>query len=282
LAASVFAVVLCGAIVWKSSIQYPSIAAVAALLATAVAVWCWRRPNPTLPRHIGLVALAIFALAASAAFLKHYDGTAKREREASQAAARLEQERLAVETAQRKEMERLEQARREEEQRQELARRDKEVLENLKKTNVDQYLVFLKTKDMALWLQEAKTLRPKLYAAHVAEEQRQAEESQKRIEISNQKDRPLDYLTLDTALSKGGFDTVLLATFTIKSTLSFPVHDIAVLCRVLGNSGTELQEISQTIYDVMPPGASKRFEVNLGFVHSQGTRAICRIAGVKW
>jgi hypothetical protein len=192
----------------------------------------------------------------------------------------LEQERLAVETAQRKEMERLEQARREEEQRQELARRDKEVLENLKKTNVDQYLVFLKTKDMALWLQEAKTLRPKLYAAHVAEEQRQAEESQKRIEISNQKDRPLDYLTLDTALSKGGFDTVLLATFTIKSTLSFPVHDIAVLCRVLGNSGTELQEISQTIYDVMPPGASKRFEV--GFVHSQGTRAICRIAGVKW
>jgi hypothetical protein len=76
----------------------------------------------------------------------------------------------------------------------------------------------------------------------------------------------------------GGFDVVAIATFTVKSTNSFPTKDIEFTCTTYGASGTPLSKVAHTVYDVVPPKSSKVLrEVNLGFVSSQSTRMSCSI-----
>ncbi len=91
----------------------------------------------------------------------------------------------------------------------------------------------------------------------------------------------LTYLTLDFNWSKGGFDAVMIANFTIKSTLQFQVRDIEIACTTAGASGTNLSATTKTIYDVVPAKATKRFsDVNMGFINTQSASANCRILSV--
>lgn len=77
---------------------------------------------------------------------------------------------------------------------------------------------------------------------------------------------------------KGGFDSVMLATFTIQNTNAFSVKDIRIHCEHSAPSGTLIDSSSQTIYEAIKVGASRTFkEVNMGFVHSQAKSSSCSI-----
>lgn len=157
-------------------------------------------------------------------------------------------------------------------------KREADEMVALRKSNPDEYLSRLKDKDLATWETEAKALRPKLYAAHLEDLKRQKELA----EYTQQRKSPKDYLTLDFTWSAGGFGAVMLANFTIKSTLQFPVKDVLIRCVGSGNSGTELGKVSQTVYEIIPPKSTKRLNnVNMGFIPGQMARASCEIVSVQ-
>jgi hypothetical protein len=81
---------------------------------------------------------------------------------------------------------------------------------------------------------------------------------------------------------KGGFDTVMLANFTLASTLPFDVTDIVVSCSVSADSGTVLGRPQTTIYKRIAAGSKIRIsELSLGFIHSQASSASCEVARVN-
>ena len=157
-------------------------------------------------------------------------------------------------------------------------KREAAEMATLRKINPDEYLLRLKEKDMSSWLDEAKILRPKLFAAHQDEMRRQSELT----EYTRQRKSPKDYLTLDFTWSAGGFGSVMVVNFTIKSTLQFPVRDILVRCIGTGNSGTEIGSVSQTIYETVPAKGTKRInKINMGFIPGQMRGARCEILSVQ-
>lgn len=80
---------------------------------------------------------------------------------------------------------------------------------------------------------------------------------------------------------KGGFENVMLADFTIKNGNDFPVKDITITCTHSGNSGTEIDRNTKTIYEIVKPRKKRTFhEVNMGFIHSQATQSRCKVVGV--
>jgi hypothetical protein len=82
--------------------------------------------------------------------------------------------------------------------------------------------------------------------------------------------------------AKGGFGNVGLGTFTIKNDNTFQVKDVAIRCDFYANSGTSLSRADATIYEVVAAKKSRTFrEVNLGFIHSQSSKASCRVISVS-
>ena len=80
---------------------------------------------------------------------------------------------------------------------------------------------------------------------------------------------------------KGGFGLAMVATLTIKNTNSYSVKDLGIDCEMPGNSGTAIQHINQTIYEIIPASSEKTFRaVNMGLLHSQASSAKCSIASV--
>lgn len=139
---------------------------------------------------------------------------------------------------------------------------------------------------MTMWEEEAKVLRPKLYAAHMEEVRKKAEAEARRKaeseEYARQRKSPKDYLTLEMTWTKGGFDTVMLANFTIKSTLQFGVRDISGTASATATVALRSRTLDKTLFEVVPAKATKRFSgVNMGFVPDQMTRANCSITHVK-
>ena len=101
-------------------------------------------------------------------------------------------------------------------------------------------------------------------------------------EYGRQMRSPKEYVTLDMTWSKGGFDSVMIANFTIKSTLQFQVRDISIRCAGFGNGGTQLTRIDRTLYEIVPAKTTKRFNnVNMGFIPSQMTQANCTVVEVE-
>ena len=84
-------------------------------------------------------------------------------------------------------------------------------------------------------------------------------------------------LVLDS-WSKGGFDNVMLANFTIKNPTKYPVKDITVTCTHSAPSGTEIDSNTRTIYESVQPKAQKRIrDFNMGFIHTQAQTTRCEI-----
>lgn len=192
--------------------------------------------------------------------------------------AQLEKERAWAEKAraesERASAEAKERAEREAEDKAERDRREAARLAGLRKSNPDEYLALIKTSRPQIWVDELKVLRPKEYAAYQAQEAREREDRMRAFQRSN----PKDYLTLSHSWRAGGFGSVMLADFTVKSTLLFAVKDIVVRCIGYGNSGTAISEHSAVLYDVVPANATKRISgVNLGFMSSQTATAGCQI-----
>ncbi len=147
----------------------------------------------------------------------------------------------------------------------------------MREKNVDDYLKRLRELHPLQWEQELSTLRPQQYAAYKAKEAAQQEASAQEAYRKN----PLSGLTLTHEWYFGGFGNILMANFTIKSLLGFPVKDIKIACHTSGASGTGLSLVVQTIYQAVPAKSTVRFnKVNMGFINSQSTNAGCDFVGV--
>lgn len=77
---------------------------------------------------------------------------------------------------------------------------------------------------------------------------------------------------------KGGFDNVMMVSFSIKNDNSFAVKDLAINCAHQGKSGTLIDSNQRTIFDVIPPKSMKKFRnFNMGFIHTQADSSTCRV-----
>lgn len=75
---------------------------------------------------------------------------------------------------------------------------------------------------------------------------------------------------------KGGFGSVMLATFMVENKNPTRVKDVQVTCGLTANSGTMIDTAIHTIYE----GIDKKSyiyvrDVNMGFIHSQASRSSC-------
>jgi hypothetical protein len=78
--------------------------------------------------------------------------------------------------------------------------------------------------------------------------------------------------------SKGGFGSVMVASFTIQNDNDFSVKDLVIGCSLIGNSGTRIGSVTKTLYETVPKHSTKAFgDVNFGFVNEQARRAECEV-----
>ena len=77
---------------------------------------------------------------------------------------------------------------------------------------------------------------------------------------------------------KGGFDTVMVGSFTIKNDNTYFVKDFEVVCQHFAPSGTQLAESRKVIYDSVGPGQSRTFSnINVGFIPDQAKTFKCEL-----
>lgn len=77
----------------------------------------------------------------------------------------------------------------------------------------------------------------------------------------------------------GGFDNVMIADFTITNKGSRAVKDFGIGCSLSAKSGTNIDAVYKTIYEMVPAGGKKRLrETNMGIVKTQVNSAECGIS----
>ena len=67
-----------------------------------------------------------------------------------------------------------------------------------------------------------------------------------------------------TKFSTGGFDTVMIADFTITNNTSTPIKDIEIVCNGYSETGTKIDTNRRTIYKVVAPGQTITVSGNWG------------------
>src|ERR1700686_5518354 len=68
---------------------------------------------------------------------------------------------------------------------------------------------------------------------------------------------------------KGGFDDMMIMTFTLRNANDFDVKDIEIDCSHSGNSGTVIDSNVRTVYEIVKAKGSKTIrDFNMGFIHS--------------
>lgn len=251
---------------WNSYAGLAGAAAAIGLVVLARRRWA----EAAFERRFSTALLLLVFLLNGTSFLNNFDGEFGSQSEAARA------ERAAAKA--KAEAEKKESAARAEREAEERRQREAAELVTLRKTDPDEYLKRLRAFDIGKWIDEVKILRPKQYAAYQEEVRRQNEAA----EAERQRKTPVNYLTLEFNWSKGGFDSVMIGHFTIKSALQFEVRDIKIACVTAGASGTALSTVQQTIYDYVPAKSTKRFpNVNMGFINTQSASANCQILSVR-
>jgi hypothetical protein len=95
---------------------------------------------------------------------------------------------------------------------------------------------------------------------------------------SNSKADVKKQLELELTWGRGGFDNVMIATFTIGNKSDRPVKDFVMTCVHFAPSGTELGSNTETIYELVPAHGKKWIpDFNMGFISSQTEKARCTI-----
>jgi hypothetical protein len=89
------------------------------------------------------------------------------------------------------------------------------------------------------------------------------------------KEAALSQITLDVKWSKGGFDNVMLADFTILNPSAYAVKDLEVTCTHFANSGTQIDSNTRTIYEVVPAKGKKILR------DSQATKTSCKVTDLE-
>lgn len=99
-----------------------------------------------------------------------------------------------------------------------------------------------------------------------------------RVPIPDPKTTALEQTDLKFTWQKGGFDNVMLATFTIHNRSSLNVKDVTIRCEHSAPSGTVIDSNTRTIYQTVLAGKKRTVrDINMGFIHSQAVRSSCSI-----
>jgi hypothetical protein len=81
---------------------------------------------------------------------------------------------------------------------------------------------------------------------------------------------------------KGGFDSVMMLDFTIRNDNDYAVKDFTIKCRHSSPSGTEIDQNSRTVYELIPAHGSRSWQrFNMGFIHSQVFQSSCKVVDYK-
>lgn len=81
---------------------------------------------------------------------------------------------------------------------------------------------------------------------------------------------------------KGGFDNVLIASFTLRNTGQMKISDVQITCTSYGPSGTAIDTNTRTIFESFPPGKPRRIrEFNMGLQHSQASSVSCVVTDLN-
>lgn len=108
------------------------------------------------------------------------------------------------------------------------------------------------------------------------------ERNRKRDAEREQLQNPENYVKIENfSWSKDGFDTVMVANFSIANKLPWAVKDIVVRCIHDAPSGTRIDTNTRTIYERIEAKQTKRINrFSMGFIHSQAARSGCDITKV--
>lgn len=81
---------------------------------------------------------------------------------------------------------------------------------------------------------------------------------------------PENYLELDRVSgTKGGFDTVLIISGSIRNTSDIVLKDPTLRCELFGASGTKVGGVQETLFEQIPAQGVTRFtDLNMGFMGS--------------
>ena len=86
-------------------------------------------------------------------------------------------------------------------------------------------------------------------------------------------------MKLDYTWTKGGFDNVMMANFTVHNPSTFRIKDIEVTCTSFAPSGTQIDDNKRTIYEIVPAKSTRHFnDFNMGFIVSQVKSTACRVS----
>jgi len=96
------------------------------------------------------------------------------------------------------------------------------------------------------------------------------------------KEIALSKTKLDFSWTKGGFDNVMEADFTITNNSQYAIKDIEITCVHYAKSGTRIDSNTRTIYDTVPANSKKSFnDFNMGLIHSQANSSSCTITDLR-
>jgi hypothetical protein len=101
-------------------------------------------------------------------------------------------------------------------------------------------------------------------------------EAKRRWAVSDHRDQANNITIEKWSWHKGGFDNVMIATFTLRNTNDVAVKDIVISCEHLAPSGTTIDTSTRTVYEAIKPKASKTIKnFNMGLIHTQAARSSC-------
>ena len=145
-----------------------------------------------------------------------------------------------------------------------------ETEEKLKTENPEAYAKLLAEREEVA----KKAARQKQFELEAAEaEEKQREAAQKRKELEA---HPADIKI--TNWYRGGFDNIFILNAVVTNKADFPIKDISIHCKVFSESNTELDEVAETVYKVIPAGKSiSVHDLHMGFVDTQSQHANCQV-----
>ena len=81
---------------------------------------------------------------------------------------------------------------------------------------------------------------------------------------------------------KGGFDNVMLLTFTVKNCNPYAIKDMLGGCDLFAPSGTRVSTVVRVVHEKVDPGKTRRFNtVNMGLIDSESSNANCSVGGAQ-
>lgn len=97
--------------------------------------------------------------------------------------------------------------------------------------------------------------------------------------ILDPKEQALNFVKLEKfEWKKGGFDSIMMLTATIKNKGTRDVKDLEIKCKHSSNSGTKIDSNTKVVFEIVKAGKSLRIkDFSMGFIHGQAASTNCQI-----